>query len=176
MEDQTEAKPMTTDQIVKQARYLANILIDNPDMDDATIDNMIEAFGATSEDKVRGYTFVLRRMDAESAALKLEIERLSVMKASVDGSRDRAEARLLSFFDALRQTFGKSPKFAGVSLRRSERTVIEDERAVPEEFKVKKVVETVSVDKMAVKDAIKKGVVVAGAKLQDTWSLVGVYT
>jgi esterase/lipase len=120
------------------------------------------------EVKVNNYAKLIANIQSDSDAIDQEIKRLKAMK----DSKERAITRLK---DALREamlvsTIEKieSPLFK-LSLRRSESVEVDIVEALPSQFiNVKNVV---TADKVAIKEAIKRGENITGARIIENFSL-----
>jgi len=120
------------------------------------------------QNKAGNYAKVIVNIQSDSDAIDQEIKRLKAMKES----KDRAVTRLK---DALREAMLisaiekiDSPLFK-LSLRRSESVEVDIVEALPSEFiNIKNVV---SADKVAIKEAIKRGQNITGARLIENFNL-----
>jgi len=120
------------------------------------------------QNKAGNYAKVIVNIQSDSDAIDQEIKRLKAMKES----KDRAVTRLK---DALREAMLisaiekiDSPLFK-LSLRRSESVEVDIVEALPSEYiNIKNVV---SADKVAIKEAIKRGQNITGARLIENFNL-----
>jgi esterase/lipase len=120
------------------------------------------------EVKVNNYAKVIANIQSDSDAIDQEIKRLKAMK----DNKDRAITRLK---DAVRQAMLvsaidkiESPLFK-LSLRRSEAVEVDIVEALPSQFvNIKNVV---TADKVAIKEAIKRGENITGARIIENFSL-----
>ena len=115
------------------------------------------------EKKAVSVACVYRALDGDSARVGREIERLTAIKKRLERERDRIKDGL----DAACKTLGvESVKgmYANISYRASEQTVIDNELELPEQFINVKEVRTLN--KTAIKDAIKAGEEVPGAHIE----------
>lgn len=120
------------------------------------------------EVKVNNYAKVIANIQSDSDAIDQEIKRLKAMKDSKDRAITRLkdavrEAMLVSAIDKI-----ESPLFK-LSLRRSESVEVDIVEALPSEFiNIKNVV---TADKVAIKEAIKRGENVIGARIIENFNL-----
>ena len=112
--------------------------------------------------KAIDYGFVIKAFDDEIDVIDKEIERLEERKAYVKRNKDRMKSIVSSAMEEFGITKIKSETLQ-LSFRKSESVEIVDERLVDEKFK--KVKTEVSLDKTAIKNAIKNGADVQGVKL-----------
>ena len=119
-------------------------------------------------EKSANYGLVILSNEADSKAIDAEIKRLKAMKDSKDRAITRLkdavrEAMLVSNIDKI-----ESPLFK-LSLRRSESVEVDIVEALPGAFfNVKNVV---TADKVAIKEAIKRGENVFGARIIENFNL-----
>ena len=118
--------------------------------------------------KAGNYAKVIANIQSDADAIDQEIKRLKAMKDNKERAITRLkdalrEAMLVSTIDKI-----ESPLFK-LSLRRSESVEVDIVEALPSQFiNVKNVV---SADKVAIKEAIKRGENIAGARLIENFNL-----
>lgn len=118
--------------------------------------------------KACNYAKVIANIQSDADAIDQEIKRLKAMKDNKDRAITRLkealrQAMLVSAIDKI-----ESPLFK-LSLRRSEAVEVDVVEALPSEFvNVKNVV---TADKVAIKEAIKRGENVFGARLIENFNL-----
>ena len=118
--------------------------------------------------KAGNYAKVIANIQSDADAIDTEIKRLKAMKESKDRAITRLkdavrEAMLVSNIDKI-----ESPLFK-LSLRRSESVEVDSVEALPGAFlNVKNVV---TADKVAIKEAIKRGENVIGARIIENFNL-----
>lgn len=139
------------------------------DMDAQTVADTIEASGLTDDftAKAQGIEMVCREMTKDIPAIEAELKRLKALKEH----RERIAAGLHDYLKFHMEATGiqkiDSPLFS-IALRKNPASVeLFDETQVPEEFLVPKY----SISKTAIKDAIKAGREVPGARMTQTTSL-----
>jgi hypothetical protein len=120
------------------------------------------------EVKVNNYAKVIANIQSDSDSIDQEIKRLKAMKESKDRAITRLknavrEAMLVSAIDKI-----ESPLFK-LSLRRSEAVEVDIVEALPSQFvNIKNVV---TADKVAIKEAIKRGENITGARIIENFNL-----
>jgi len=120
------------------------------------------------EVKVNNYAKVIANIQSDSEAIDQEIKRLKAMKDSKERAITRLkdavrEAMLVSAIDKI-----ESPLFK-LSLRRSEAVEVDIVEALPSQFiNIKNVV---TADKVAIKEAIKRGENITGARIIENFNL-----
>lgn len=124
------------------------------------------------QNKAVNYGFVIKQMEAENDIIDSEIARLQENKKRRLKAIERLENNLVGAM----QHFGvpklEQPGLLTLSLRKSETCEIEDESAIPTQFIKLKIVEPIkSIDKTAIKAAIKSGEQVPGARIQEHQNL-----
>ena len=153
-------------EITQEAQYLAVLLETEEltaELEEALIINQDQL-----QAKAVNYAKVIANYQAESDAIDQEIKRLKAMKDSRDKKIDWLKesvkkAMLLSGIEKV-----DSPLFK-LSVRRSEAVEVDLVEALPNAFlNVKNVV---TADKVAIKEAIKRGENVIGARLIENFNL-----
>jgi uncharacterized coiled-coil DUF342 family protein len=153
-------------EITREAQELAFLL----ETDELTpeLEAMLVINQEQLQNKAGNYAKVIANIQSDSDAIDQEIKRLKAMKES----KDRAVTRLK---DALREAMLisaiekiDSPLFK-LSLRRSESIEVDIVEALSSEFiNIKNVV---TADKVAIKEAIKRGENITGARLIENYNL-----
>lgn len=153
-------------EITQEAQYLAVLLETEeltPELEEALIINQDQL-----QAKAVNYAKVIANYQAESDAIDQEIKRLKAMKDSREKKIELLKesvkkAMLLSGIEKV-----ESPLFK-LSVRRSEAVEVDLVESLPNAFlNVKNVV---TADKLAIKDAIKRGENVVGARLVENFNL-----
>ena len=106
-----------------------------------------------------------KTLEAKEEAIKNEIERLKELKERVSKKIDKFKNYVKDNMETLELSKIETD-IGTITVTKNPASVeIYDEALIPEGFKVEKV--TVAVDKTAIKEALKSGQTVAGAKLVD---------
>lgn len=153
-------------EITQEAQYLAVLLETEeltPELEEALIINQNEL-----QAKAVNYAKVIANYQAESDAIDQEIKRLKAMKDSrekkIEWLKESVKkAMLVSGIEKV-----ESPLFK-LSVRRSEAVEVDLVEALPNAFQ--NVKNVVTADKVAIKEAIKRGENVTGARLVENFNL-----
>ena len=116
--------------------------------------------------KTMAYLEVIKSKEAFNSNIDAEIKRLQAMKKSNNNLVDRLNNSLL---DAVKLYGDIVSGLTTFTTRKSESILIEDEELISKEFKNQKLV--ITVDKLAIKKAIKSGEYVPGASLSTNQNL-----
>ena len=153
-------------EITQEAQYLAVLLETEeltPELEEALIINQDQL-----QAKAVNYAKVIANYQAESDAIDQEIKRLKAMKESRDKKvewlkESVKKAMLVSGIEKV-----ESPLFK-LSVRRSEAVEVDVVEALPSAFQ--NVKNVVTADKVAIKEAIKRGENITGARLVENFNL-----
>lgn len=114
------------------------------------------------QEKAVGYGFIIKRLDDDVSIIDAEIKRLQEYKKKSEARKELLEQRISEAMKLYNIEKVETPTLK-LSFRKSESVEIEDENQVPKEYI--KIKTTTSIDKVALKAAIKEGKVIAGATL-----------
>jgi hypothetical protein len=153
-------------QITQEAQYLAALLETEeltPELEAELLINQEQL-----QSKGINYAKVIANYQSESDAIDAEIKRLKAMKESRDKkvnwlTESLKKAMLVSGIEKI-----DSPLFK-ISLRRSEAVEVDVVEALPASFQ--NVKNVVTADKMAIKESIKKGENVFGARIVENFNI-----
>jgi hypothetical protein len=153
-------------EITQEAQYLAVLLETEEltaELEEALIINQDQL-----QAKAVNYAKVISNYQAESDAIDQEIKRLKAMKESRDKKvewlkESVKKAMLVSGIEKV-----ESPLFK-LSVRRSEAVEVDVVEALPSAFQ--NVKNVVTADKVAIKEAIKRGEFVMGARIIENFNL-----
>ena len=130
---------------------------------DESLEADLDAVVGAMEEKVEACIVVLRELDAEAAAIKVEEQRLATRRKAREAGAERLRAyvgRCLT----LAGTRKIATPTAVVSLRASSSVVVDvAPEALPEAYRRTKT--TVDVDKVALKAAIERGETIEGVSI-----------
>jgi hypothetical protein len=153
-------------EITNEAQYLAALLETEeltPELEAELLINQEQL-----QTKAINYAKVISNYQSESDAIDAEIKRLKAMK----DSRDKKVTWLTESLKRAMMVSGiekiDSPLFK-LSLRRSEAVEVDLVEALPEAYVFKKV--TLSGNKVAIKEAIKRGESITGARIVENFNL-----
>ncbi len=153
-------------EITREALELASLLETEeltPELEEMLVINQEQL-----QAKAGNYAKVIANIQGDMDAIDAEIKRLKAMKESKERVIDRLKeavknAMLVSGIDKI-----QSPLFS-LSLRRSESVEVNLPEALPLDWQVKKV--TITADKVGIKQAIKEGHSITGARIIENFSL-----
>jgi seryl-tRNA synthetase len=153
-------------EITREAMELASLLETEeltPELEQALVINQDQL-----QAKANNYAKVIVNIQSDSDAIDAEIKRLKAMKESKERAITRLKeavknAMMVSSIEKI-----ESPLFK-LSIRKSESVEVDMLEGLPSEFvNIKNVV---TPDKIAIKEAIKRGEFVLGARLVDNFNL-----
>ena len=153
-------------EITREAQELAFLLETDeltPELEAALLINQDQL-----QAKAGNYAKVIANIQSDSDSIDAEIKRLKAMKDTKDRSISRLkealrDAMLVSGIDKIESSLFK------LSLRRSEAVEVDVVEALPNAFQ--NVKNVVTADKVAIKEAIKRGENVMGARLIENFNL-----
>ncbi len=153
-------------EITREAQELAFLLETDeltPELEAALLINQDQL-----QAKAGNYAKVIANIQSDSDSIDAEIKRLKAMKDTKDRSISRLkealrDAMLVSGIDKIESSLFK------LSLRRSEAVEVDVVEALPNAFQ--NVKNVVTADKIAIKEAIKRGENVMGARIIENFNL-----
>jgi hypothetical protein len=153
-------------EITREAQELAFLLESDeltPELEAALLINQDQL-----QAKAGNYAKVIANIQSDADAIDAEIKRLKAMKDTKDRSINRLkealrDAMLVSGIDKIESTLFK------LSLRRSEAVEVDVVEALPNAFQ--NIKNVVTADKIAIKEAIKRGENVMGARIVENFNL-----
>jgi len=132
------------------------------DLEEQDLQAVLTSLEGTIEEKAENLVKVMNQLKAEEIAYNDEIKRLSNKKGSVNKKHDNLKEYLSTSLQAM--NIGKlKAGLSDISFRKSESASIDDEKLIPKDYIKTKTTE--SVDKTAIKKAIKAGEEVPGASI-----------
>lgn len=140
-------------------------IVENADPVTGEVDMMaLVSLELEKEEKLNGILFYVKSQEVYQIGLDAEIQRLKKIQTVMENRRER----LLSFILGQMQIDGEKERVFGAykaTIKQNPPSVIVDnEEAIPAKFKTQVISE--KIDKMAIKEAIKSGDEVAGARLE----------
>jgi hypothetical protein len=150
-------------QIEKEYLELANQLIESGGECSPELELQLTINQEQLEQKARGYGFVVKQMESDVSIIDAEIERLKGLKKTREKTIERLETTVSNAMQLYQIQKLETPTLK-ISFRKSESVEIDNEADIPAQFLKEKT--TYTIDKTAIKEAIKKGEVVIGARLQ----------
>jgi CxxC motif-containing protein len=155
-------------QIEKEYLELANQLIESGGEVSPELELQLTINQEQLEQKARGYGFVVKQMESDVSIIDAEIERLKGLKNSRLKTIERLETTVSNAMQLYQINRLETPTLK-ISFRKSESVEIDNEADIPAQFLKEKI--TYTIDKTAIKEAIKKGEVVIGARLQQNQNI-----
>ena len=134
-------------------------LLQADEIDEQTFADTLEAMGVG--EKVESYCKVIKQLQADAEMFKTEIARLTARKQAAENGVDRMKAALLLYLQQSGQNKVKAGSFS-VYTATTPVVNVTDESALPLAYLKP---QPPTVDKIAIKAAIKGGETVAGAEL-----------
>jgi hypothetical protein len=150
-------------QIEQEYLNLANQLIESGGECSPELELQLTINQDQLEQKARGYGFVVKQMESDISIIDAEIKRLGELKKARLKTIDRLETTVSNAMQLYQIEKLETPTLK-ISFRKSESVEIDDEKAISFMYLKEKI--TYTVDKVAIKEAIKKGELVSGARLQ----------
>lgn len=131
-------------------------LAEDPDIPEEALADSLEALGMDIEDKADGYAKVIAQLNADAAALKAEIDRLTARKRTIERNVDRMKESLKTAMILTGKTKFKTELFS-FNVQKNPVAVVIDEQYIeniPEEYLIP---QDPKVDKQKLKDDLKAG-------------------
>lgn len=126
---------------------------EDPDVDPQVLADTMEGLGGEIEDKADGYAKVMKQLEADAAALKNEIDRLTVRKRSIENNIDRLKDTLKMAMIMTNKTKFKTELFSFGIQKNPKKVVLDKDLAeIPTEWLIQ---QEPKVDKAAIKAALE---------------------
>jgi hypothetical protein len=126
---------------------------EDPDVDPQVLADTMEGLGGEIEDKADGYAKVMKQLEADAAALKNEIDRLTVRKRSIENNIDRLKDTLKMAMIMTNKTKFKTELFSFGIQKNPKKVVLDkDLSEIPTEWLIQ---QEPKVDKAAIKAALE---------------------
>ena len=144
------------------------LMAEDPDIDPQVLADTFDALEGDIEAKAEGYAKVIKQLDADTTALKAEIDRLTSRKKTIENNIDRLKERLKTAMILCDKPKFKTALFSFTVQNNPEKVVLETED-VPEKYLVQ---QDPKVNKTLLKEDLKSGVDLSGiAHLEQDTSL-----
>ena len=127
------------------------------------LEDTLESINDTIELKADGYARIIRNLEANAVALKVEIDRLTNRRRSIENSIDRLKENLKDAMIATGKEKIKTDLFNVTVANNPVAVNVIDENMIPEEYFNIEVIR--KLDKISLRDAIKNGEEIQGAEL-----------
>ena len=129
------------------------LFAEDPDVDPQVIAYTLEGLTGEIEDKADGYAKVIKQLDADTIALKAEIDRLTARKKTIENNIDRMKESLKNAMLLCDKPKFKTNLFTFTVQKNPEKVVLDSE-VVPEEYLVQ---QEPKVNKTLLKEDLKAG-------------------
>lgn len=143
-------------------------LIDDPEADEDTILDTLEAIDGEIEYKADGYAKVIAEANGKAEALKTEIDRLTVRKKTLENNVVRLKRHLQSAMELTGKTKFKTELFNFGIQKNPPSLKIDDETRVSHDYLIP---QPPKIDTKAIKEALKEGFHFDWCHLEQTESL-----
>lgn len=153
-------------QITEKARQLSLALESGELTPDLERELVINQQGL--QQKALDYAYVVKSLESDVSIIDEEIKRLKALKDAKTNAIERMKESVLNAMQIYGITEVKSATLK-LSLRRSESVSVPMAELLPKEFLTVK--EVVTPNKIAIKEAIKSGLTVPGAMIEENYSL-----
>ena len=157
---------MTLFEMSDTARQLYELL-EAGEIDEQTVLDTMESIGAS--EKLESYVYIQKQLEAEAAAFKAEIDRMTERKKSIENQIDRMKRAQLEFMQATGQKKASAGTFT-LTMRENKSVRVVDENAIPAAFVVEKPA-VYQPDKKAILAALKAGESVPGCEIETSFSV-----
>ena len=144
-------------EMTQDVLYLQNLL-ESGDIDEQIYHDTIEAM--CIDGKMENICKVMRNLERKSDAYKVEIDRMTARKKTLDNSVNRLKDSMLNYMLVANANKVEAGLFT-VSLGKSASVAVTDMSQLPKEFLLP---QDPKVDKKGIADALRKGEEVAGAE------------
>lgn len=127
------------------------------------LEDTLESINDAIEIKADGYARIIRNLEANVVALKTEIDRLTNRRRSIENSIDRLKENLKDAMIATGKEKIKTDLFNVTVVNNPVAVNVIDEKLIPEKYFKVEIIR--KLDKLSLRDAIKNGEEIQGAKL-----------
>jgi predicted transglutaminase-like protease len=120
--------------------------------------------------KIDGYVYIEDQIEAQCALLKRKEDGLRAIRKGLESAQDRLRTNIKNAMTALQKTELPGDEFTYKLTKGGTKLIIDNERVIPEDFKVSVVM--TNVDKDRLEQVLKAGMEVPGARIEDVQRLV----
>jgi histidyl-tRNA synthetase len=142
-------------------------LLESGEIDEQTVNDTMESIGAS--EKLESYVYVQKSLEAEIAAFKAEIDRMTDRKRSLEKQVERLQQAQIDFMAATGQKSANAGTFK-LTMRENKSCEIVNESEIPIEY-LREVPAKYEPDKNALKAALKSGKEIPGCTLKTSYSV-----
>ena len=145
-------------------------MLDDPEVDPITLMDTLDAVEGELDEKAENYGRIIRNLEAEAKALKEEADRLSRRKRTIDNNIDSLKKRLQLSMELTGKDAIDTPLFKFRIQKNAPSVVVDldDLQDMPMEYLT---YHEPTVNKAAIKDALKAGEVIEGCRLVEKQSI-----
>lgn len=142
-------------------------LLESGEIDEQTVNDTMESIGAS--EKLESYVYVQKSLEAEIAAFKAEIDRMTDRKRSLEKHVERLKQAQIDFMKATGQKKANAGTFS-LSIRENKSCEITNESEIPLQY-LREIPAKFEPDKKMMLAALKNGEVISGASLKTSYSV-----
>ena len=153
--------------LTEQFQELLSMALD-PDVDEQALADTMEGIECEIEEKADGYAKVIKSLEADVEALKVEEARLAGRRKNISANIDRMKRSLKTAMRLTGKTKFKTSLFSFNIAKNPPALKIDMPDRVPEEFLIP---QEPKIDSVAIKKELKDGVVYDWCHLEQTESL-----
>ena len=146
-------------------------MLDDPDVDPITLMDTLDAVEGELDEKAENYGRIIRNLEAESEAIRTEVDRLSRRRKTIENNIDSLKKRLQMAMELTNRPKIDTPLFKFYIQKNAPSVVVDldDLQDMPMEYLT---YHEPTVNKAAIKDALKAGLNLEGiAHLEQSQSL-----
>lgn len=125
---------------------------EDPDVDPQVISDTLEGLDGDIEEKADGYAKVIRQLEADEAALKAEIDRLTARKRTIGNSIDRMKEHLKQAMILCEKPKFKTELFSFGIQKNPPKVVVDHPEEVPAGWLIQ---QEPKIDTAAIKEALQ---------------------
>jgi hypothetical protein len=140
-------------------------LFENEEIDEKTLQDTLEGIGI--EGKLEDYCKVIRQFEADAFTYKTEKLRLAEKQKRAENSVERLKNAIITYLSVCGKTKEKAGSF-NIGLRKNASVVIDDLLKIDDSYLRYSAPEP---NKDAIKRAIKDGIVIEGAHIEENYSV-----
>jgi len=145
-------------------------MIDDEDVSIEALEDTLQSIEGEIEDKVEGCAKFVKNLEGDVDAIDAEIARLSKRKKTVNNKIEGIKNYVMEQMVYVSKDKITTPVFTISRAKNPAKLVIEDAKLLPGNY-LKIIPETTVPDNAAIKEALKAGTEVAGAKLEYGFNL-----
>ncbi|GAB6045112.1 hypothetical protein JCM11957_07100 [Caminibacter profundus] len=152
-------------EIADEFQKLYELASDSDDIE--TLTELFNELEIKLEDKADNTRIVLQKLDSDIKFLDEEIKRLQNRKKTIQKNKENLKTLLELALKSAGIEKLKTPKATFYFAPTPPKLIINDENEIPDEFKIPKI----EIDKQKLKEALKNGLIIKGATLEQIETL-----